>query len=273
MKLTRQEAELFFKLMWSLQHFTNQKLGVVTGVKTLDEYQSLQTSEKLKVRNALYEHPEVIDEYVRENPQGYSDDELEIVRSWKRFYQGNFFIERLLKKYAVFIGGNKVYAVLALQDGFEEIVPYVPFYARTVLLPFKGKVIYDGLLEGYGMYFGGGIKYNLKETYMAAKQAGQIIASFEAKEQGKKKVMVKDWKPLLGEIAEKAKKLRSSAGEPAIYSPAFSLVKASIEFARTATENPDDVEQSWKVYKRVERAMRKAETVLYRSEYLETDET
>ena len=273
MKLTTQEADLFFKLMLSLQHFVNQRLGIIPGVATLEEYQSLPFGEKLKVRKALYDHPELIDEYVKENPQRYSSDELEIVKGWKRFKRGAFFIERLLKRYAVFIGDDNVYGVFALKDALEDVVPFIPFYVQAVLLPFKGKIVYDGLLEGHNMYLGKGIRYDLKETYMAAKQQGRIIVSFDAQDQKKKPpARKKDWKPLLDEIAQKAKKLRSSRGEPAVHSPAFSLIKASIEFARAAIDNPDDTDELWKAYDRVERAMRRAETVLYRSEYFSPDE-
>jgi hypothetical protein len=45
------------------------------------------------------------------------------------------------------------------------------------------------------------------------------------------------------------------------------MVKASIEFAQFAVENPDDIEHLWKVLKKVQRAIKNAETVLYRSEY------
>ena len=70
---------------------------------------------------------------------------------------------------------------------------------------------------------------------------------------------------MLEAMAQEAQKLRSDRGEPAIHSPAFSVVRASIEFARVAVEAPENTEQLWKAFKRVERAVRKAETVLYRS--------
>ncbi len=33
---------------------------------------------------------------------------------------------------------------------------------RTVLLPFKGRIVYDGLLAGYNVTFGGGIRRRLR---------------------------------------------------------------------------------------------------------------
>jgi hypothetical protein len=72
---------------------------------------------------------------------------------------------------------------------------------------------------------------------------------------------------MLDDLSRQAKKLRSSSGAPAVYSPAFSLVKASIEFAKLAVENSDDTDRLWKALKKVERATGKAETVLYRADY------
>ena len=271
MKLTTQEFDLFYKLIGSLQHFANQKLGIVPGIATMKQHVTLPSDERLKVRNALYEHPEIIDEYVKENPDGYGKDELEIVRSWKKFQRGEYFIERVLKSYAIFIGENKVYGVVGLRDEIEDVVPYIPFYCRAVLLPFKGRIIYDGLLQGYKVSFGAGVKRELKEMYMAAKQQGRIIVSFDEAEQQKRgteqKKKAKNWAPMLEKMAQEAKKLRSGRGEPAMHGPAFGVVRASIEFARIAVEDPENSEQLWKAFKRVERAMRKAEAVLYSMDY------
>ena len=106
---------------------------------------------------------------------------------------------------------------------------------------------------------------------MAAKQNGRIIENFDPQRQAEKlaesKKPAKDWGPMLDDLSQRAKKLRSSSGAPAIHSPAFSLVKASIEFAKLAVENPDDTDRLWKALKKVERATGKAETVLYRADY------
>jgi hypothetical protein len=273
MKLSKQDADLFFRLMWSLQNYVNQRLAILSEVVTVDEYQKLPSSEKLKVREKLYENIELIDAYLEENPQNFSEAELKIIESWKKFQQGDFFIERLLKKHAIFIGDDKVYAVLALYEPFEDVLPIgnLPYCAKAVLLPFKGKIIYDGLLQGYAVSFGSGIRYELKETYMAAKQNGRIIESFDFQKQSKKVVASKkpdqNFGAILDEISQLAKKLRSSGAAPAIHSPAFSVAKVSIDFAKLAVENPDDIDSLWKALKKVENAIKKAETVLYRSEH------
>ena len=77
-------------------------------------------------------------------------------------------------------GGSpkKAYGVLALADPFEELVgPYLPRLIHAVLLPFKDKIIYDGLLSGHNITFGGGVKRRLNEEYKEAKEAFGIITS------------------------------------------------------------------------------------------------
>ncbi len=132
MKLSTQDAGLFFELMWPLQAYVNLKLGILPDIDTVEKYQDLPSSEKLTVRDALYDNIDLIDTYLKENPHNLSTEELEIVKGWKKFIRRDFFIERLLKKYAIFIGDNKVYGVLALYDTFEELLQYVrlPYYAK-----------------------------------------------------------------------------------------------------------------------------------------------
>ena len=268
MKLTIQDAEVFFRLMVSLQSYVNMKLGILPHISTVEEYQILSSRERIPVRDALYDNIELIDAYLQEDPQQFQAEEIEILRSWKRFIRGEFFIERILKKYTIFIGDENVYGVLALHESFEEMLPFVrlPYYTKAVLLPFKSKIIYDGILEGYNISFGRGIRSDLKETYMTAKQNGRIIDSFGPVKRVVKKKPSKDWRPIINEISQEVKKLRSSSGAPPIQSPAFSLAKASIEFTKTAVHTPDDLDQLWKSLKRVERAIRKAETTLFRAE-------
>ncbi|MBW2429824.1 MAG: hypothetical protein JRF56_12745 [Deltaproteobacteria bacterium] len=273
MKLSEQDAKLFFSLMWALQYFVNQKLKILNGVKSFADYAGSSTENKLEVRKALYADKKLIDSFVQENPQNFSEKKLSIVSNWKNYIEGDFHIERFLKRYTIFIKGADVYGVLGLNQEFDELIHrfHLPLYVKTVLLPFKGKIVYDGLFQAYNFHFGGGIKRELKESYMRAKQNNRIIESLEPSQKGtqKKKLSksLKNWMPELNELAEKAKKLRGSSEQPAIYSPAFSLVKASIEFAQLSVSESADLNHLYKSLRKVERALRKSNMVLNREEY------
>ena len=124
---------------------------------------------------------DLIDAFASENPFKLPEDELEIVRSWKDLVAGEFYVYRCLKKYTVFLTAREpvvAYGVLSLMDPFEDLIgPRLPHLCKTVLLPFKGRIVYDGLLAGYNITFGGGIRRRLKESYNDAKERQGIITS------------------------------------------------------------------------------------------------
>ena len=182
MKLTVKDAELYFRLMLGLYAYISRQLKIIAGVESSEEYISLVKQKAMAVRNALWENPHLIDSFVEENPDGLSVDDLDIVRKWNRFVSGTFSIERYMKKYAIFIGEDtKVYGVLGLYDSMEDLHPRsnLPIMTEAVLLPFKGKIVYDGVLNYYNITFGGGVKSSLREQYMAAKQNDKIITTLE----------------------------------------------------------------------------------------------
>ncbi|NOQ14455.1 MAG: hypothetical protein GQ583_08285 [Methyloprofundus sp.] len=270
MKLTEQEADLFYKLSWSLHFYINQKLNIVAA-KCLEDYADLTTEDKVKVRNALYEHSHLIDDYVAENPQNFSHEHLMQVLEWKKFIKGDFLIERLLKNYAVFIAAETdetVYAVLGIQTELSEIVPKhaLPTRVQAVLLPFAGKIIYDGLLNHYNVYFGSGIKKSLKETYLKAKQNQRIIESLGKQKviHKEKPVLEKTWDTELNGLEKIARKLRSGKNKPPLYSPVFSIIKASIALGSLVISGSNNKTALWKAYGVLVRALNKFHTILDR---------
>ena len=189
MNLHPDDGRLFYKLFSALLGYVNRKLEVIPEqFSESSEYTSLPLQTRGKVRDALYEHRELIDQFVAENPAGLPNDELEIVTSWKHALVGRFYIFRYLKNYTIFLSAKeppyKAYGVLGLADPIEDIVgPCLPVLANAVLLPFKGQVIYDGLMAPYSVTFGGGVRKNLNEDYNRAKAAFGIITSLPERAQ------------------------------------------------------------------------------------------
>jgi hypothetical protein len=270
MILAPQECTLFYKLMFALQHHVNQKLNIIPNIKSLEDYISLEMKDKLAVRNALYEHIGLIDGFVSDNPEQFTDPELAQVLDWKKFVSGKFYIERYLKKCAIFIGPeDKVYAVQGLQQPFYEIIHpgELPSAIDTVLLPFADKIVYDGLLLTYSVYFGKGMSNEFKEIYLTAKNNGNVIASFNI---GQQKITtpkaMKNWQTEMQELNRIAQNLRGGQGQPALYSPVFSLIKAAIELGELSTAVAPDTDELWKAFDRVARSLNTTEKTLHRME-------
>ena len=272
MQLSKKDLELYFELMWSLLFFVNQQLKLYPAIKKVKYMEYADMEERVALRDALYENIGFVDSFIKQNPYNFSEEKLLIIAGWKNVIGGEFFVERFLKNFTVFIQDETVYAVLGLRKPLSEIIPRsrLPLYINTYLLPFKGKIVYDGVYGSGNFYFGGGIKEDLRETYMRAKQNQRIIHSLEpAQKTAKKKKAAKttkNWKPELKALVNKSKKLRSTADSPAIYSPGFSLAKASIQFAELAVTDPDDVDGLYAILQKAQRSLNKAMTVLNRTE-------
>lgn len=274
MKLSKEDADLFFRLMWDLQFFVKEQLGMLPDCRDVASYKNdCSFEEKAQVRDAVYDNPHLIKKFVQENPSGLSLEELAIVLGWQRFLRGEFFIERLLKKYAVFIPMGKdkqVYGVLGLYQSLDEIVhpSQLPTAVKAVLLPFKGKIIYDGMFNSYSVYFGGHYTADLKERYLVAKQNNRIVESFDAAPTRKpaKPKALHDWQPQIRSLQAQAKDLKAGNDYPALYAPTFALLKASLDFAEGATAAKTDVDALYTMLRKVDSAMRKAYKVLNREE-------
>ena len=187
MLLELQEVELFSRLHRTFMFFVNQRLNVVpVEITTPEEFASLSPELRVKVRDALNAKLDLIESFVNENPAHLSDDELDIVRSWRQLVTGRFYVFRELKKYTVFLTTTNptiAYGVLALSQPFEDLIgPYLPVLTQTTLLPFKGVIVYDGLMSNYNISFGGGIRRSLNESYKAAKLRHGIVTSLPMSE-------------------------------------------------------------------------------------------
>jgi hypothetical protein len=182
MQLDSHDLHLFFKLYPALLFFVNQRLNVVEKpIARPEKVIKLPTEERIKLRDALVANMDLIDAFVSENPFKLSEDELAIVRSWKDLVAGEFYVYRCLTNYTIFLTNREpvvAYGVLSLMDSFEDLIgPRLPHLCKTVLLPFKGQIVYDGLLAGYNITFGSGIRRRLKESYEDAKERQGIITS------------------------------------------------------------------------------------------------
>lgn len=182
MLLPPDELDQFFRLHRTLLFFVNQRLTVLPDtLGTPEDFAALSPEVRLKVRDALTANPALIESFAAENPARLPDDELDIVRSWRHLVAGRFTVFRELKKYTVFLSTKKqpvAYGVLALSQPFEDLIgPYLPVLTQTVLLPFKGRIVYDGLMSSYNVSFGPGIRRNLDEDFKTAKARHGIVTS------------------------------------------------------------------------------------------------
>lgn len=187
MLLSSEEADQFHSLYHGLIGFVCARAGGVDGIVDIETFREADLTRKGQARDRLYERIELIGEFIDENPGGFREQELGIVAGWKRYLRGRFLIERDLKKYTVFLsqdGEQRAYGVLGLTTEIPEMLPQpLPAFVEAVLLPWRNKIVCDGLLGGFNVFFGAGARRSFKEAYKTAKTAG-IITSLDP-----------DWQP------------------------------------------------------------------------------
>ncbi len=182
MQLSIEDVDQFFRLHRSLMFFVNDRLRVIDGeVASVEVYSALTPQVRFQVHEALLEHMDLIDAFADVNPFHFDEANIEIVRSWKHLVTGEFFAYRPLRNHMVFLTSTDpavAYGVLALFSPFEDLIPPpLPRMIKTTLLPFKGQIVYDGLMTARNVTFGPGIRRSLDESYKEAKASGGIVTS------------------------------------------------------------------------------------------------
>jgi hypothetical protein len=187
MNLNRADIDLFYKLFLGLMLFVNKEKKILE--QDIDEgaFMIHPIEQRMMVRDALYQNPQLFDAFIEKNKSNFSQEELDIVSSWKHFKKGTFFLYAHKKNYSIFMDDSKptkTYGVVAIGNTFDEFFPYPPVIVETTLLPFKNQIIYDGYIGAQNIFFGSGFKRDLKEIYEKSKFTYGIITSLPFNEEG-----------------------------------------------------------------------------------------
>ena len=182
MILGPQEVQLFFHLQRALFFFVNSRLNVLPEkIETPEDIGRISIEKRAKVRNALNSNLDLIQRFLEENPNRLTEEELGIVRSWRLQVPGRFYGLRALKNYTIFVTVTDpcfAYGVVALSQPFEDLMgPNLPVMVETVLLPFRDKIVYDGIMSAYSISLGPLLRSSLNEAYKDAKEQHGIVTS------------------------------------------------------------------------------------------------
>lgn len=181
--LSREDGIEYYKIWYGLMHFVNERKHVIQATIKPDFPNITPEEEIYKVREALWENPELIDEYIAETE--LSKDRIEILSAWRnKHIKGMFFILEYQPDFAVAIGLNEngedqLYGIKGITHSIAFAFDQkLPLQIETVLLPFKGKLVYDSFIATVPMGFGDGAKAAFQEMYRKALGKG-ILTTLE----------------------------------------------------------------------------------------------
>ena len=181
MLLPAEETARFYRIWFALLNYVNAQRRLVASFPAAPGEATIPPADAVVLRDALWADDALRDRFIADNPAGLPPADLALVASWRHRLAGNFFIERYLKRHAIFLSETtpvRAYGVLGLVSPLEEIVgPTLPVYAQAVLLPFEGRIIHDSLLRPYPLLFGPGIRGDLRAAYRDAQEREGVITS------------------------------------------------------------------------------------------------
>ena len=181
MILTPADSTRYYQIWWPLLTFVNAQQNVVDDFPEDPYLEGVNPQVAVKIRNVLWKSPDLLDDFIRANPAGLPQQDLQLAASWKHRLEGRFVMMRHLKKYSIFLRQEEpptAFGVLGIMSPFEEIIERsLPIMVEAVLLPFEGKIIFDGLLSAHNVYFGPGYRRNFNNAYRTAQELYGIKTS------------------------------------------------------------------------------------------------
>ena len=178
MFLDQQDSDLFFRLYFDLLGYANQKHKIVKNLTNARHPKIVYKQDAYVIREKLFTNPAWIDEYIQTYGKEFDEDELSILTSWRdHFIKDMFFVMKNLAKYSVFMNSGeasdpRLYGVTGLTQPISDFFNKsdLPVIVDAVILPFKGKIIYDGVFIPKKVHIGPYMSGSLNAQYKQIKE-------------------------------------------------------------------------------------------------------
>lgn len=186
-QLAYSERREFYETWYKLLDYVNRKLKVVDYKFSL-KYSDWHDETLLhKIREVLWDKPELISEFVSDKANSYklSEAEITLMQSWQKHHvRGRFVLMKYIPEYAIFMFAeeskdSKLYAVKGMTTSIAEAMSRkLPVMLETVLLPFGDKIIYDSFMASHPVDFGDGAIGMFESEYAESENKYGIITKF-----------------------------------------------------------------------------------------------
>ncbi len=156
--LCRRAADEFYELYFALLEYANDKYKIDEDVKKIYKQKCFTGRELSPINDYVWNHKEVIDEFVDENRYRFSEEKLEKVRGFKSAVTSDmFFVVGFEREYTEILSTEgKLYMVKGIRANLDEIIvtDNLPIRICTTLLMFDGKIVFNSFLTTDGIDFG-----------------------------------------------------------------------------------------------------------------------
>lgn len=158
--LKKEDAKLFYKLYFALLEYINNKYHL-SNIKKIYKQNGINPNDLYPINEYLWEHKNMIDDFIKDNPYKFNKEELKIVEGFKTGIKDNFVIAGYDEEYTKILNDDgKLYMIKGINSNIEEIIPSnkIPAFINTTLLMFKDKIIFNGFFTTHEIKFGNDFK-------------------------------------------------------------------------------------------------------------------
>jgi len=178
--LSKAEFESVLRTRLPLLLYASRRLGLDEGATSVEEFIKLPAEHRFDVSVALCGRPDIIDDYLREDPDRLSAEDRALVDGYRHSIHGDFVMLRHLRRHTVLVGGDDTpvaYGVCALPGELEDEFPDPPYMVAMVLLPIGGRITFDGVIIRAPAYFGAGARRGFEQELREAKARFGIVTA------------------------------------------------------------------------------------------------
>jgi len=148
-------------------------------IMDFEEFKQRPFGIKYKARNYFNSNDYLLDEFISCNKKELGEDEITILQGFKKRITRDFVLLKTLKSYTIFIDTkNTIYGVYSLSDSLDEML-LMPAVAKMTILPFKGKIVYDGFINSYNMHIGPNMCRGYQDLLNEKRRGKNIITQLD----------------------------------------------------------------------------------------------
>lgn len=144
MQCTYKQAARFFRLFDQLTMYAHERLHVVSDAEFYNGEPPRGIGEmgQRETSLELWNNPQIIEDFARENPANLSEEDLRTVATWSNAYSNAFYVTKQPSGELLFNNGVYGFEVCGLSKRIERMLHQVPGMVKMTLLPYDDVIVY-----------------------------------------------------------------------------------------------------------------------------------
>lgn len=147
--IEQKDTRLFYRLYFSILDYVNSFEQIIPN-KKIDPNIYIEPDELVNLIEVFWKDKDrFIDEYIEKNPSNFTFRNLNIISDFRYGMRKNFLLVAYEKKYTVLNDEGINYMVKGLNENLDQFIApeKTPMLMQTAIMPFNGRIIYDGFIS------------------------------------------------------------------------------------------------------------------------------